>query len=82
MNESKRRFMKALPLAAMAAASVKSGEHSAEAYEVKPKKKYVVVAPSGMSADAARKFGEHLHNMGIDVVIVFKGDDLTIYELD
>jgi hypothetical protein len=74
--------MKALPLAAIAAASVKIDEHSAEAYEVKPKKKYVVVAPSRMSADAARTFGKHIHDMGIEAVVVFKGEDLTIYELD
>lgn len=81
MNESKRKFMKALPLAAMAAATVNIGEHSATAYEMKPDKKYILYVP-GISDREAKHCHKLLTERGVNVTIIGGNRDLTIYELD
>ena len=87
MDESKRRFMKLLPLAAVAVAgTVKAGNIEAEALEVNLGKKYVFrirPRPDGyeMSQQNLDDCAKALRERGFKDFVVMQGD-IDIFEMD
>jgi hypothetical protein len=82
MDQSKRNFMKMLPLVALAPIAVTQvGAHEAQVYELKADKKYVFKLPadaafSKQEMDDAQKT---LEQRGLNATLV--QGDLEIYEL-
>jgi hypothetical protein len=82
MDQSKRKFLKVLPLAALVSVAVKVGEEDALAYEIRSDRKYIFVIPHWNGREhEAKAAREVLLQRGIDATIVAGVDDLHIYEL-
>lgn len=84
MDQSKRRFMKLLPLAAVAVVgTVKAGTVEAEALEVKPDKKYVFrIRPDGygLTRQELDECAKTLRGRGFKDSVVVQGD-IDIFEM-
>lgn len=76
---NRRSMLKVLPLVALAGISIKVGEVEGKAFEMKPNKKYLFIAP-GISTEAAIGCRSLLLERGIDATVC-SSDDLKIYEL-
>lgn len=85
MNESKRKFMNAIPLAAMGfaavAGSMRIAEHEVKAVEVKPNKRYAFVVPDDCTQEEMQQMKAILTARGFSDVLLVSGP-LEIYELD
>lgn len=78
---NKREFLKLLPMAAVAATSVKVGDIEAKAHELKPEKKYVMVIQGDIEPQNGAAFARSVREkLGPNVVVV-GGAELEIYEL-
>lgn len=80
MNESKRRFIKALPLVALGGVALKIGEHDARANEIKPDRRYVIKIVCDISQQELDGLHKDLAQRGFGDVLLLAGP-LEIYEL-
>jgi hypothetical protein len=82
----RRQLLKGIaPLAAVVAAPLTVGEGTAQAYELKPEKRYVFVFGNVKSDDYfyMQHFQRTLKNAGIEGIALYGDDiDLSIHELD
>lgn len=82
IDETKRRFVRMLPVAALAGVTLKVGDVEAEAIEIKPEKKYILRLPGDIDweqedLDAIRA---KIKEQGFPDMLVISGD-VELYEL-
>lgn len=81
---NKRQFLQVLPLAAMTVTTLKVDGVEAQAHELKPEKKYLIVVAGAQEPEAMRAFADTVRGrLGPNVVVV-AGDgaeSLRVYEL-
>lgn len=80
---NKREFLKLLPMAAVAATTVKVGDVEAKAHELQSKKKYLMVLKGGFEPENAVLFARIMREkLGPNVTVVGVNDgDVEMYEL-
>jgi hypothetical protein len=84
MDQSKRNFLKILPVAAMLPTALAIGEVKAAGYEVSAQKKYLIVIPDDVviSDQAGERLRSMLKERGIDATVIAGAEGLKVYELD
>jgi hypothetical protein len=84
MNESKRNFLKVLPLAAMVPSALALGDTKVAAYEIAEPKRYLIVVPDSVLITEAEAFRmkQILDGRGINATVVTGAEGLKVYELD
>lgn len=82
MDESKRKFIKTLPIAAVAGATMTVGSVTGTVVEVKPEKKYILQLSEDMYFTQEDLDGIHskLQDKGFGDMLVIAGN-VNIYEL-
>ena len=81
MNNSKRQFLKTLPLVAVSGLAVKLGERDAKAIEIKPNKRYVFRIDSEVEPEDLEQIRSVLNNRGFSDALLVAGST-EIYELE
>lgn len=80
MDQSKRNFMKMLPIAALAGAGIKLGTVGAKVVEIQPHKKYIFRVPADTNTKSLEWIRRFLReDRGIDATILT--DNVEIFEL-
>ena len=80
MNED--NMSEVLPIAPMTGESVTVDQVDAEAFELKPTKKYLIVLYGYITAEEAKQVQSVLESRGINASILTVGDVKAIYELE
>jgi len=80
MNQTRRKLMKMLPLAAVAGVAVKAGERNVRAVEVKPSKRYVLKVDADLTQAGLNHMRTRLTEPGYPDMLVIAGP-CELYEL-